>query len=232
MFGLLNRNTKPQKPSFGKSASAAGPAQKHLIPEALFDKNTKTGSFLDLLGKKADDSSNLASSENDIQSKMDMSVQKLNVFMASVTDRLPKGCAVRPFYMIPAQLWQGRHGQFLGGSLDMMPYDTWNVLVLPVDTLSSSILRLQQHPGAAHDDEVAGAERLVGEIRDRVISAKAAIESVIQRGETPDFSQMTTAINQARANVAGLAGFLGAHCVGEETHARSREMFFAEPKLP
>lgn len=56
-------------------------------------------------------------------------------------------CHALPFLVIDQKIWDGPHGAFLFGQMDLTGYDEWNVIMLAGDAQTTASCGLAAHPG-------------------------------------------------------------------------------------
>ncbi|WP_076860125.1 hypothetical protein [Bradyrhizobium mercantei] len=56
-------------------------------------------------------------------------------------------CQAVPFLVIDQKIWDGPHGAFLHGQMDLIGYDEWNVIMLAGDPQTTEACGLAGHPG-------------------------------------------------------------------------------------
>jgi hypothetical protein len=56
-------------------------------------------------------------------------------------------CQAVPFLIIDQKLWDGPHGTFLYGQMNLIGYDEWNVIMLAGDPQTTQSCGLAAHPG-------------------------------------------------------------------------------------
>ena len=56
-------------------------------------------------------------------------------------------CHALPFLIIDQKIWDGPHGAFLYGQMDLIGYDEWNVIMLAGDPQTTASCGLAAHPG-------------------------------------------------------------------------------------
>jgi hypothetical protein len=56
-------------------------------------------------------------------------------------------CHAVPFLVIDQKIWDGPHGAFLYGQMDLIGYDEWNVIMLAGDPQTTESCGLAGHPG-------------------------------------------------------------------------------------
>ena len=96
----------------------------------------KVGALLRSVGLEPDDPRNIRKTMEDRRVDLARAKERLDRRVADFNadfTRLYGHCAVAPFLMIDAPIWEGPHGGFLSGQLDLCPYDDWNVLLLGTD---------------------------------------------------------------------------------------------------
>lgn len=107
---------------------------------------------------------------------------------------------IRPFFLIPDPCWNGPTGTFLMTSLELYPYDDWNVMFLAGDARTADTLDLALHPNGNVPAFVHAADKVMDDARMSVDAAHADAELSRTYGAYHD------AREDARGRVKLLAG--------------------------
>lgn len=73
--------------------------------------------------------------------------------------------ALKPLMLIPETCWRGRYGKFLFQALELCPYDSWNIALLPETPQDAAAIHTPQHPGDPGADVVHAINERIGEIK-------------------------------------------------------------------
>jgi hypothetical protein len=106
---------------------------------------------------------------------------------------------LRPFFLIPDTIWTSDLGAFLLTSLDLSPYDDWNVVFLAADDPTAAAMDIALHPNGDMPTFVAAAEKLVGDLRAHMKRATDEVEV------TADYATFQDIREDAQLRVKGLA---------------------------
>jgi hypothetical protein len=132
MFGL-----------FGKRATAAAqPVQVQVIPSELWQG--EIGQAMRDAGMRPDDAANIVTFSNAVDARvaqarvaLDLRVEQENAAIA----RAHPGCSLAPMHIFTEMVWNGPHRQLLLETLELTPYDQWNVRLVAADQRSSERLK-------------------------------------------------------------------------------------------
>lgn len=148
--------------SFGKkppSAPQAAPApqapapstdpygRRKIIPDDVWQG--PQGKVLRELGFGPDDESNLVPNEASIAARLEAGRRRheeRNILAQRGVEVRLSAAKLRPFFLIPDPCWNGATGVFLMTSLDLYPYDDWNVMYLAADERTALVLDIAMHP--------------------------------------------------------------------------------------
>ena len=147
--------------SFGKrpSTNASAPAQpepprpdphgrRKVFPDEIWDG--KHGALLRTLGMSPDDESNLVPNASSINAAIGRSKAAHDVAFAEALARVRStmpSAEIRPFSLVPDVVWNSPAGAFLMTTLELYPYDHWNIMYLAADERTAMVLDLAPHPG-------------------------------------------------------------------------------------
>lgn len=200
--------------SFGKrpstaSAHAAPPPppagddlhnRREVFPDAVWDG--PNGAMPRELGFSLTDESNLVPNASSINAKLETGKRRIDERLAAAqanAQRAMPGAMLRPFFLIPDPIWNGENGTFLMASLDLYPYDDWNIVFLAGDERTAIVMDIALHPSGNLPAFVAAAEKFM-------INARAAMKRATEEAElTADFAAFAEAREDAQLRVKGLA---------------------------
>jgi hypothetical protein len=147
--------------SFGKrpSTNVAAHAQQEpprpdphgrrkVFPDEIW--NGPHGEMLRMLGMSPGDESNLVPNAAAINAAIDASKAAHEAAFAEVQKRVRStmpSAEIRPFSLIPDVVWNSPAGVFLMTTLNLYPYDAWNIMYLAADERTAMTLDLAPHPG-------------------------------------------------------------------------------------
>jgi len=195
---------------FGKrpATATAAPPNPHgrakVFPDALWQ--SETGGLLRDLGMSPNDESNLVPNAASIDSRIRsgqaaLETRTLNA-LVKARARFPDA-ALKPFFLIPDPCWNGPHGTFLMRSLDLYPFDDWNVMFLAADDATAEALEIAAHPNGNVPAFVEAADKLLGQVSVAMDRAHA------EAGVTHDFAGYQEFREDVRLKVKGLAMAFG-----------------------
>jgi hypothetical protein len=205
MFGKRRAALAAEQTSGARARSQQAPQQK-VFRDELWEG--EIGSLLRQIGMSPDDESNLvptgASIDERIARDRARHEAKLADINREVAQRLP-GARVMPFFLIPEPCWNGDMGTFFMGRLAFFPYDDWNVLFLPADERTASVMNLPVCPRG----EIEGVIRIVQQM---IAASEARLDAARAEAErTHDFAAFGAAVDAVKADVWGLASYLANH---------------------
>lgn len=149
--------------SFGKRPSTSGSApasaqpeparpdphgRRKVFPDEVW--NGPHGEMLRMLGMSPDDESNLVPNGASLNAAIERSKAAHETAFAEAVLRVRStmpSAEIRPFFLIPDAVWNGPGGVFLMTTLELYPYDAWNVIYLAADERTALVLDLAPHPG-------------------------------------------------------------------------------------
>ena len=185
---------------WGQPATNTSPQQK-IIPDKLWQG--KTGDFLRMVGMSPDDASNLVPTWDSVNARIarDKTAHEarwatLNRDIAARTG----GGAVRPFFLIPDVCWNDeKAGHFLLMTLELSPYEDWNVAFLPADRRTADALNLPMHPNAEIPWIISDSMTFMG-------NAMARFEQIYAEvGRTQQFARFKDQKDDIKDKVRALA---------------------------
>jgi hypothetical protein len=121
-----------------------------ILPKGLWD-HPKVGDFLRQMGMHPDDQRNRIPTAEDHIARFARSREALmhrhDAFNRENAAKYGH-CNARPMLIIASEIWDGPHGAFLYGQLDLCGYDDWNVLMCAGDQETIDRCGLVVHPGS------------------------------------------------------------------------------------
>lgn len=122
--------------------------RRKVFPDEVWDG--KNGEMLRMLGMSPDDESNLVPNAASLNAAIERSKAAHDVALAEAEKRVRStlpSAQIRPFFLVPDAVWNGPGGTFLMTTLELYPYDAWNVIYLAADERTALVLDLAPHPG-------------------------------------------------------------------------------------
>lgn len=123
-------------------------ARRKVFPDEVW--NGPQGEMLRMLGMSPDDESNLVPNASSLNAAIDRSRAAHEIAYAEAVQRVRStmpSAEIRPFFLVPDAVWNGPGGAFLMATLELYPYDAWNVVYLAADERTALVLDLAPHPG-------------------------------------------------------------------------------------
>lgn len=136
---------------------------RRVFSKELWD-DPKVGSVLREIGMEPDDRRNLCRSGEEWIALFARAKAELLDRLASYNREQSARYGhfeARPFLLIGAEIYDGEHGAFLYGQLDLIAYHDWNVMFLAGDPQSKAVSGLPGHPGRMPVIEDIVAKRVV-----------------------------------------------------------------------
>lgn len=131
MFGLFGKKSKPAAVSV------------QVLPSELWQG--EIGQVLRAAGMRPDNPSNIVSFASAVDARLaqarvalELRVERENAEI----QRVHPGCSIAPMYIFTEMVWNGPHKQLLSETLELTPYDEWNVRLLATDEKSADVLKL------------------------------------------------------------------------------------------
>jgi hypothetical protein len=129
---------------FGKrTPAAAQPVQVQVIPAELWQDDI--GQAMRDAGMRPDDPANIVTFANAVDARvaqarvaLELRVQQENAEIA----RAHPGCSLAPMHIFTEMVWNGPHRRLLLETLELTPYDQWNVRLVAADQRSVEMLKL------------------------------------------------------------------------------------------
>ena len=121
--------------------------KRRVFGEGVFETH---GDFLREIGFDINDPKNILPEPEDFDRKVQASLNRQDIRRQAIeADLLAKhGCnAIRPFFVLAEPVMNSKLGAWLIQVMDLMPYDDWNLVYLPTDQATASVMGLPLHPG-------------------------------------------------------------------------------------
>ena len=146
MFGSLFSRGK-NKPEGAVPAAIVHPGPdadgvSRAFPQEIW--NGESGDFLRKLGMSPDDPSNIIAPPNPFQAKLDQVAEQQAQSFCALNGNLPH--PVLPWRMLPVECWKGDHSDFLFQTLELLPIELWNTMLLPKDEAGALAYGLPAYP--------------------------------------------------------------------------------------
>lgn len=128
---------------FVKKRPSPSPLQVQIIPSQLWQD--EIGQALRDAGLRPDDANNLLSFTNAAEARMAQARLAMEVRIKRENAEIQlshAGCRLAPFYIFTQVVWEGPHSRLLSETLELSPYDAWNVRLLAADAKSAAALNL------------------------------------------------------------------------------------------
>jgi hypothetical protein len=162
---------------FRKPATAVPPSpiraneeRRYIFPTELWD-DSKHGKFFQEIGfHSPDDPRNFFPTEEERVARVKAAEAAMHSKMEEYKHTLyaTKGAGeIKPFFLLGDACWSGETGSFLLNSLNLLPYEEWNIAYLAADEKSARLFKIPMHPGRIPDLETWGCQ-LIMEIKQRV----------------------------------------------------------------
>ena len=120
-----------------------------VFPKELWN-DPKIGGFLRELGFDPDAPTNVVPTIDDYRAKFARAKSALDQRVADfnrASEARFGHCRAAPFLIVDGPIWDGPHGSFLFGQLELVAYDEWNILMLALDQETVRRCRLAPYPG-------------------------------------------------------------------------------------
>jgi hypothetical protein len=175
--------------------------RRKVFPDEIWDG--KHGEMLRMLGMSPDDESNLVPNASSINAAIDRSKAAHELAFAEVVKRVRStmpSAEIRPFSLIPDVVWNSPAGVFLMTTLELYPYDAWNIMYLAADERTATVLDLAPHPGKDVPAFVQTSQQFME-------TAQAHVEKVRARiAETENWAAFAELQDDMRERVKAMAG--------------------------
>jgi len=174
--------------------------RRKVFPDEVWEG--ETGALLRELGMSPDDESNLAPNAASINARIEAGKRRLHErtekAQANAQSLLPSA-QLRPFFLIPDPCWNSDIGTFLMTSLDLYPYDDWNVVFLAADQRTAMVMDIALHPNGNVPAFVTAAEKFMAD-------ARAQMKRATEEAElTRDYAAFNDTRGDVQIRVKGLA---------------------------
>ena len=197
-------STTVSAPSHEGSVSQAPQPDPHgrrkVFPDEIWQG--EHGDMLRMLGMSPDDESNLVPNASSLNNAIERSKAAHDAAYAEAMQRVRStmpSAEIRPFFLIPDGVWNGPGGTFLMTTLELYPYDAWNVIYLAADERTAMVLDLAPHPGRDVPAFVQASQEFMA-------TAMAHMEKVRQQVErTQKWAAFGDAQDDLRGRVKAMA---------------------------
>ncbi|MGZ8997582.1 MAG: hypothetical protein ACXW2T_01875 [Allosphingosinicella sp.] len=153
-MSMLRRTFGRKAPTVAEMKEAVRPAPDSDGVTRVFSKtlweDPEIGAFLRSVGRNPDDANNRVRTAEEHLARFTAARERLERRAAEFNRDLAARfghCQARPFLIIAPEIWDGPHGAFLYGQLDICGYDEWNVLMCAADQETIDRCDLVGHPG-------------------------------------------------------------------------------------
>lgn len=202
-----------KKPSLAEFREGATPKPDDDGVTRVFSKqlwdDPKVGEFLRGMGMNPDDPRNRVTTADEYIARFARAREALQeraaAFNAEKTREFGH-CNARPMLIIGSEIWDGPHGAFLYGQLDLCGYDDWNVLMCAGDQPTIDRCGLVGHPGSI--------PALTQKIMEKILALKARYQEAhdslgrrILGGEGIDSAKMDSIVADLRRELVDYVAF-------------------------
>lgn len=235
-FGKRPPRAAPTAPEMGATASSPPAAsgdphgRRRVFGEEVWQ--WPSGALLRELGFSPDDESNLVPNAASINAKLEEGKRRIDERLAkaqaNAQSALPQA-TLRPFFLIPDPVWNGEAGTFLMTSLDLYPYDDWNVVFLAADDRTALVMDIALHPNGNVPAFVSASEKFMTDARARMHRATEEAEL------TANYAAFHDAREDMQLRVKGLAMSFARTLIDaweKQKHPDARSPFAADPVQP
>jgi hypothetical protein len=147
VFGKRQMNFAELKETMRATPDADGVTR--VFSRELWDHPT-VGATLRRLGYGPDDARNVMRTAEDYIALFAAARKRLEArteaFNREMTARHGY-CRAAPFLIIDRPIWDGEHGAFLYGQMDLVGYDDWNIIMLAADQQTKDACGIAGYPG-------------------------------------------------------------------------------------
>lgn len=164
-----------EKPTFGKKNLTAEQVQElrsepdndgvtRVFPKELWD-DPKVGKLLRECGMDPDDANNRVRSADDwveIFQKAEQDLVSRTVSYSREMEEKHGYCRAMPMLVIGKSIFNGEHGAFLYGQMDLIGFDDWNIVYCAMDERTRNVCGLPRHPGEVPAINEAMESRVIG----------------------------------------------------------------------
>lgn len=113
--------------------------------------------------------------------------RRQQLLLSTANRRLPPGCQVMVWSIVPLELFQGELGRFLMIACDFYGYGPENTMLLPTMPVGAQHLDLPRHPLVVSEDHIKMASAQISALRNRVAADHGRANLAMQNG---DLSQL------------------------------------------
>lgn len=174
--------------------------RRRIIPDEVWDG--PHGQSLRAMGLSPNDESNLVPNEASIAARIEEGRarhEERNALAQRNIEARLAGAKVRPFFLIPDPCWNGATGVFLMTSLDLYPYDDWNVMYLAADERTALVADIAMHPNGNVPAFVEASAKFMVRAQEQMSKALEAASI------THDFAAYHTTRDDVQMRVKALA---------------------------
>lgn len=160
--------------------------KRRVFGEGVFDTH---GGFLREIGFDINDPKNILPEPEDFDRKVQASLNRQEIRRQAIeADLLAKhGCnAIRPFFVLAEPVMNSSLGAWLIQLMDLMPYDDWNLVYLPTDQATASVMGLPLHPGVSIGPIDELMLKRIGEFHARFHDARSKVDAIGPSNEQID----------------------------------------------
>jgi len=128
------KRTTPDARGVGQGPAVDSDGKRRVFGEAVFAG--KHGHMLKSLGFDLNDPANIIPDDAEIDRRIKESLAKQDVRRTQIEADLLRAHghnAIRPFFILAEPVFNSQLGQWLIRLMNLMPYDDWNVVYLPLD---------------------------------------------------------------------------------------------------
>jgi hypothetical protein len=179
-----------------------------VFSKTLWD-DPKIGDLLRSVGMNPDDSRNRVTTADEYIARFararDELMERAAAFNAEKAREFGH-CNARPMLIIESSIWDGPHGAFLYGQLDLCGYDDWNVLMCAGDQETIDRCWLVGHPGSMPP--------LTEKIMEKILSLKARFQEAhdslgrrVLGGEGIDSRELESLVAELRRELVDYVAF-------------------------
>jgi hypothetical protein len=145
MFGWRN---KPVPSDLAIQPQVGSDGRRRVFGKAVFAG--KHGDMLRRLGFGPNDEANIIPNDGEFGRRINMSLAKQDARRTQIEEDLFRTHghkAIRPFFILAEPVFNSELGQWLIKLMNLMPYDDWNIVYLPMDRETQAAMNgLPLHP--------------------------------------------------------------------------------------
>lgn len=183
------------------------------------------GDQLRSLGLSPDGANNIIANEIPVERNFNKKFAEQAAFFEYYNTDPLVGVKVLPFAILPWELWQNEHAEFLLETCDLYPVEAWNTMMLPKDAAGAMKLNLVPHPRGYPREYITGSNNVIGEIRNEFIASFHAIERDMRAGKHDGTEHHTLLIERTKHTVIDAATTLATMLLSEENYLRHQTLF-------